>query len=335
MRPPAFWAERRLSFAAQLLRPAAALYGTVAGWRMEQAGQQAALPVICVGNFTVGGTGKTPTALALARMLNELEERPAFLTRGYGGSLAGPVRIDLHVHRPADVGDEPLLLARIAPTVVSRDRPAGARACAGTGATVIIMDDGLQNPSLRKDLSFAVVDGTAGVGNELCLPAGPLRAPLAAQWPMVDAVIVVGEGAAGGYVAAQARAHGKPVFSARLEPGAEAARVAGRGVLAFAGIGRPGKFFETLKGCGAVLVRTRSFRDHHPYSRGEIATLLHEAEREGLVPITNEKDLVRIAAVDGELAARIAALPISLVFAEEESVRGLLAGVRARPSARL
>jgi tetraacyldisaccharide 4'-kinase len=150
MRAPAFWAEREPSFAAQLLRPVAAIYGAVAGWRISRAGEQATLPVICVGNFTVGGTGKTPTVLALARMLIQLGERPAFLTRGYGGRLAGPAQVDLERHGPADVGDEPLLLARTAPTIVSRDRPAGARACIAAGASVIVKDDGLQNPSWER-----------------------------------------------------------------------------------------------------------------------------------------------------------------------------------------
>jgi tetraacyldisaccharide 4'-kinase len=328
MRPPTFWAERTPSVIAQLLRPAAAVYGAIAGWRMKRAGERTALPVICVGNFTVGGTGKTPTALALARTLGELGERPAFLTRGYGGRLRGPLRVDPQAHRPANVGDEPLLLARAAPTIVSRDRPAGARICVEAGATAIVMDDGLQNPSLRKDLSFAVVDGAIGIGNGLCLPAGPLRAPLATQWPMVDAVIIVGEGGAGEDVAAQARERGKPVVRARIEPDAEAAtRVAGHRVLAFAGIGRPRKFFETLEGCGAVSVRTRPFPDHHPYSKDEIAALLRDAESAGLVPVTTEKDLVRIAAVDAGLASCIAPLPITLALTEEESVRALLAEV--------
>jgi tetraacyldisaccharide 4'-kinase len=328
MRAPAFWAARTPSLAAQLLRPAAALYGAVAGWRMRRSGERAELPVICVGNFTVGGTGKTPAALALARLLAESGERPALLTRGYGGRLAGPVRVDPRTHGPADVGDEPLLLARVAPTVVSRDRPAGARACAEVGATAIVMDDGLQNPSLQKDLAFAVVDGAAGIGNGLCLPAGPLRAPLAAQWPLVDAVIVVGDGSAGDAMAREALAHGREVLRARLRPDVDAAaRLHGLRVLAFAGIGRPEKFFETLEGCGATVVEKRSFADHHPYSTGEVRALSGEAHDKGLLPVTTEKDLVRIAALGAGLAEGIASLPVRLAFADEGALRALIFGV--------
>jgi tetraacyldisaccharide 4'-kinase len=331
MRAPAFWAEPRPSLPARLLRPAAAVYGAIAGWRMGRKGERAALPVICVGNLTVGGAGKTPAALALARLLGELGERPAFLTRGYGGRLAGPVRVDPLGHGPADVGDEPLLLARAAPTIVSRNRPAGARACAEAGATAIVMDDGLQNPSLRKDLAVAVVDGAAGVGNGRCVPAGPLRAPLAAQWPVIDAVVVMSDGAPGEEIAAQAADRGKQVFRARLEPDAgAAARIRGAQVLAFAGIGRPGKFFRTLESCGAMLGRARAFPDHHPYRGPEIAALIREAEQAGLVPVTTEKDLVRIAATEAGLVARIVALPVVTSFAEEEQIRMLLASVLAR-----
>jgi tetraacyldisaccharide 4'-kinase len=335
MRAPAFWAEREPSFAAQLLRPVAAIYGAVAGWRISRAGEQATLPVICVGNFTVGGTGKTPTVLALARMLIQLGERPAFLTRGYGGRLAGPAQVDLERHGPADVGDEPLLLARTAPTIVSRDRPAGARACIAAGASVIVMDDGLQNPSLGKDLALTVLDGANGIGNGLCLPAGPLRAPLAAQWRVVDAIIVVGQGTPGEILADEALSQGKQVLRARLEPGSDAAaRLRGRRVLAFAGIGRPEKFFDTLEACGATVVRTRAFADHHPYSENEIRALREAARNESLLPVTTEKDHVRIVALGGELAEGVASLPVTLAFADEGAVRARLSGMlrTAEPS---
>ena len=331
MRAPAFWAQSEPSLAAHLLRPAAALYGWVAGRRMRRAGQRAELPIVCVGNFTVGGTGKTPAALAIARMLIAIGEKPAFLTRGYGGRLTGPVRVDPGAHGPADVGDEPLLLAHEAPTIVARDRPAGARACAEAGATAIVMDDGLQNPALRKDLAFAVVDGAAGVGNGRCLPAGPLRAPLAAQWAAVDAVIVVGGGSAGDALAEEALRRGKLVLRASLEPDAQPAmRLSGARVLAFAGIGRPRKFFETLKECGAIVAAQRAFADHHPYSAGEIRALCAEARDKALLPVTTEKDLVRIAALGAELEDDIATLPVRLAFADEGPLRALLAQLLAR-----
>jgi tetraacyldisaccharide 4'-kinase len=175
--------RRNPTLTATLLRPAAALYGAVAAARLRRPGVTAEVPVICVGNFTAGGAGKTPAALALAQLLREADHRPAFLTRGYGGRLPGPVRVDPERHGAGDVGDEPLLLARQHPTVVSRDRPAGARLCVEGGASVVVMDDGLQTRRLAKTLSVAVVDGAGGLGNGLCLPAGPLRAPLDAQWP--------------------------------------------------------------------------------------------------------------------------------------------------------
>jgi tetraacyldisaccharide 4'-kinase len=283
--------------------------------------------VVCIGNFTVGGSGKTPAALAVAALLAGEGVRPFFLTRGYGGRLAGPVRADAAVHTPEDVGDEPLLLARAFPTVVSRDRPSGAALCAGSGAGVIVMDDGLQNPSLAKDLAIAVVDAGAGTGNGLCLPAGPLRAPLNSQWPHVHAVLVVGYGAPGDTLAVQAAENGKPVLRARLEPDpATAARLRGRRVLAFAGIGRPEKFFATLRECGATLVRTRSFPDHHPFSAGEIRAILDEGQTEGLEAVTTEKDMVRIANLGlGRSIASVRALPVRLVFDDEAAVRKLLA----------
>lgn len=322
MRPPAFWRSR--GPLATLLRPSAALYGAVAAWRMEREGERAALPVICVGNFTVGGAGKTPTALRLAALLAAMGERPAFLTRGYGGSSPGPLRVDPARHRAAEVGDEPLLLARAAPTIVGRDRPAGARLAVETGAGVLVMDDGLQNPSLAKDLSFAVVDAATGVGNGLPLPAGPLRAPLDAQWPRIDAVVLVGDGAAGEALAREAARRGKPVLRARLTPGPEAAALRGRPVLAFAGIGRPEKFFETLEALGATVGCRRAFPDHHPYTVAEVNGLVAEAVAEGLTPVTTEKDYVRIEGLGGARAAAIVALPIHLSFASETAARNLL-----------
>ncbi|HEX8167880.1 MAG TPA: tetraacyldisaccharide 4'-kinase [Beijerinckiaceae bacterium] len=326
MRPPRFWDEPRPSAVARLLRPAAFVWGGIAAGRMDRGGDRADVPVICIGNFTAGGAGKTPTVLAVARILREQGERPAFLSRGYGGRLAGPVRVDPARHGPQDVGDEPLLLARAAPTVVARDRPAGARLCRDeAGASVVVMDDGLQNPSLKKDVSLAVVDAEIGVGNGLCLPAGPLRAPLKVQWRHVDAVVLVGDGAAGEALAREAAERERPVLRARLEPDhAVAARLARARVLAFAGIGRPQKFFATLEACGAAVARTREFPDHHPYSAEEVGALVDEARREALLPVTTEKDFVRIAALGQGLVETVTALPVILAFADEEPLRAML-----------
>jgi tetraacyldisaccharide 4'-kinase len=229
LKAPDFW-WREPGLAAQALAPLSRLYGAIAAHRMARPGVRAAVPVICVGNVTVGGAGKTPTALALAAMLAEMGRRPFVLMRGYGGRLPGPVRVEPERHGPADVGDEALLLARAAPTIVSRDRPTGAALAVAQGADVILMDDGLQNPSLAKDLTLAVFDGAVGVGNGLCLPAGPLRAPLAAQWPRIDAAIVIGNGAPGDAVAAQAGLS-VPVFRAALRPGSLGSRQRSRASL--------------------------------------------------------------------------------------------------------
>lgn len=320
MRAPGFWRGPAPTLLAQALRPAAALYGAVAAARMGRRGARAGVPVVCIGNFTVGGTGKTPTAIAVAALLEEMGERPYFLTRGHGGRLAGPEAIDLSRHGHEDVGDEPLLLARAAPTIVSRDRPAGAALAATMGASVVVMDDGFQNPSLEKDLSLVLVDGETGLSNGLCLPAGPLRAPLAAQWPRAGALVVMGEGAAGEALAEEARARGAPVLRARLAPDAEAVRrFAGARVLAFAGIGRPEKFFDTLRACGADIVEGVAFPDHHRFAASEIASLRARAAARGLTLATTEKDAARLTRADD-----VAVLPVRAVFEPVDTVRALL-----------
>ncbi len=348
MRDPAFWWTEH-STAAALLAPAAACYGAIAARRMARPGCRAPVPVICVGNFTVGGAGKTPTAIALARLLQELDRRPFFLSRGYGGRVAGPVRVDLdaasheavpriaphggderqgEVWAGADVGDEPLLLARIAPTIVARDRPAGLKAATAGGADTIVMDDGLQNPSVKKDLALAVVDGRRGIGNGRIFPAGPLRAPLAVQLDHVHAVLVVGEAGHAADVAIDATARrGLPVFQGHLQPIPEAvAAVAGRPVLAFAGIADPGKFFATLEAHGIPIAVRRPFPDHHRYTAHEMAGLMACAERRGLTLVTTEKDIARLRGdpAAAKLIARSAVLPVTLKFRDAAGVEAML-----------
>ncbi len=334
MRAPAFWQAPGPTLAARLLAPAAALYGSVVTRRMGRPGTRAAVPVICVGNLTVGGAGKTPTALAIAEALGALGVQPVFLTRGYGGRLAGPAWVVPGQHDAAEVGDEPLLLARHGPAVVARDRVAGAGLAAGVGAGAIVMDDGLQNPSLVKDLAIAVIDAGAGIGNGRVMPAGPLRAPIGAQWPLVDAVVLLGEGGRGDAVAAEAAALGKPVLRARIAPEpAIAAGLRGRRVLAFAGIGRPEKFFATLEACGAEVAAREPYADHHPFTVHEIDAIASRASRDGLLPVTTEKDLVRIAALrQPRLLERIAVLPIRAAFEDEAGLRRLLAGALGQSS---
>jgi tetraacyldisaccharide 4'-kinase len=329
MREPDFW-WRKPGLAAWLLSPVALIYGTIAGWRMRRAGFQADVPVICVGNFTLGGTGKTPSAIALAKLLAARGETPFFLTRGYGGRRAGPIRVDPAQHRASDVGDEPLLLARAMPTIVSRDRAAGAVFAQSAGASIIIMDDGLQNPSLRKDLSIAVVDARRGLGNAFVFPAGPLRAPLSTQLARVQAILVIGTGEGIGPVAELARTHGLPLLRAHLEPAPDTARtIAGQEALAFAGIGDPEKFFVTLAAAGIEATVRQSFADHHPYTEEEAASILALCADKTLVPVTTEKDIARLSGQDGargRLAAAAKALPVALVPDEPDVLRKLLDG---------
>jgi tetraacyldisaccharide 4'-kinase len=326
MREPPFWWWPDGGIAAAMLAPLAAVYGAVAARRLAQRGARAGVPVVCVGNPTVGGAGKTPTALAVARMLQADGETPVFLSRGYGGRLVGPVEVDPARHRAADVGDEPLLLARAAPTIVARDRVAGARAARAAGASVIVMDDGFQNPSVEKDFSILVIDAKRGIGNGRIIPAGPLRAPLDGQLDRAQALVVVGAGDSG-TVGNEARKRALPVFGARLAPDPSVIGLLGKSrVLAFAGIGDPEKFFTTLREAGIAVAATRSFADHHRYARAEVQALCEEAARSGLALVTTEKDLVRMQG-GGEaapLAACARALPVTLSFNDEAGFRGLL-----------
>jgi tetraacyldisaccharide 4'-kinase len=323
MREPAFW-WRPAGIAAGLLSPLAAVYGAVVERRMARPGQRAPTPTICIGNLTLGGAGKTPTAIAVARLLEAAGRRPFVLSRGYGGALDGPVRVDPAKHRAADVGDEPLLLARVAPTVVARDRVAGAVAAHDSGADVIVMDDGFQNPALAKNLAILVVDGRRGVGNGKVFPAGPLRGPLGPQLGRAQAVVVIGPGAAGDRMAALAQERGLPAFRASLEPDPAALdALKGQQVLAFAGIGDPEKFFATLRDAGIDVRARRTFPDHHRFRRGEALDLIARAERDKLVPVTTEKDSVRLAG-QGDLAALAGlarTLPVRLKLVDVEAFR--------------
>ena len=328
-RAPRFWWREKPTLLARLLQPLGFLYGRITLRRMRRPGTDAGLPVICVGNFIAGGAGKTPTAIALARLLAERGEKPFVLMRGYGGRLAGPVEVDPDRHRAADVGDEPLLMARHARTVIARDRVAGARLARGLGASVVVMDDGLQNPSLVKHLKLAVVDGGSGAGNALCLPAGPLRAPLAAQIAEADAIIVIGPGSAGERVAAIARTQEKPVLAAALKP-ADAAveRLRGRKVIALSGIGRPEKFAATLREAGARIVAEQAHGDHHLYQPADIGAALATAREHGALVATTEKDWTKLAPLWPEEAREtLVVVPVTLVFAEPARITGLIASV--------
>ena len=291
MRAPRFWYSNATGakILAALLSPLATLYGVGVALRQKRWKPiQAHAKIVCIGNLTLGGTGKTPIAIALAELVSRGGARVVFLSRGYKGRLAGPVGVDLTHHSAADVGDEPLLLARTAPTIVSRDRAAGAVMADAMGAEIVIMDDGHQNNALQKDFSFIVFDAAAGFGNGYLFPAGPLREPIESGLARTDAAIIVGEGTfhLSGFEG--------PIFQARLMP-SEREAIKGKKLLAFSGIGRPEKFFATLREMGGEICASRSFADHHFYSENEIRKLTEEAESHNAQLVTTEKDFVRIA----------------------------------------
>lgn len=316
MRAPEFW--RSDNVASRLLAPLSAAYAWATARRLARAKPfRAAMPVLCVGNIVAGGAGKTPVCLAIAERLKARGRDVHLLTRGYGGTEAGPRLVDPIRHDAARVGDEALLLAQAAPTWVARWRPDGALAARDMGADVLVMDDGFQNGTLAKDLSLVVVDGGYGFGNGRVIPAGPCREPVALGLARADAVVLVGDDATG----IRARLGEVPVLGAQLAPGPEAAELAGRDVLAFAGIGRPAKFFATLESCGARLVATRAFADHHPYSSAEIDALLAEADRLGAVAVTTAKDRVRIPA---DRRDRVGVLTVRLAWEDTGALDRLL-----------
>jgi tetraacyldisaccharide 4'-kinase len=322
VRTPRFWSKPRPTLFARLLQPIGWAYGRATVQRMRGAGERAGAPTICVGNFVAGGAGKTPVALALARMLIADGRRVAFLSRGYGGAeRSEPLLVDSNTHTAATVGDEPILLAKLAQCWVGTDRVRSAISAVGAGANTLILDDGLQNPGLVKDLAFAVVDGESGFGNGLCVPAGPLRAPISAQLPFVQALIVLGgDDAAAARIAAFAP--GTPLIRASLEPDAlAAAPLIGREVVAFAGIARPEKFYTTLRRVGAQIVATHDFADHHPYTQREVDALVEDANDRGALLATTEKDAVRLSA---RQARAVVTLPVTLRFDDTGPVRRIL-----------
>ncbi|WP_375281116.1 tetraacyldisaccharide 4'-kinase [Pseudooctadecabacter sp.] len=293
MKPPLFWYKTR-SLRAALLAPLGALYAKATAIRVAKTPEyKAAIPVICIGNINAGGTGKTPTAMALAMRLTDQGHQVHIVSRGYGGSEVGPAQVDPQSHTAADVGDEPLLLAAFAPTWVSKDRAQGVQQAEAAGATIILLDDGFQNPSVDKDLSIVVVDAVKGFGNGRTLPAGPLREPAATGLARADALLVIGPD--------HARRAFQPVIPAtcirvdgQLDPLPTGMPMQGVPVLAFAGIGHPEKFFATLKSMGADVVRGEALDDHQPLTDSLMLRLEAEAKARGLQLVTTEKDAIRL-----------------------------------------
>ena len=316
MRAPRFW--QRDGVTARLLAPFSGPVAELTARRLEQPGWRAPIPVVCCGNVSVGGTGKTTLALDLGARMVRRGARVAFLTRGYGGRVQKAARVTLG-HEARDVGDEALLLARVAPTFVGADRVASAKAALDAGATVLVMDDGLQNPGLVKDLSFLVVDGVAGFGNGRVLPAGPLREPVPACAARCHAAVVIGEEYP---TLGMLLPTSLPVLRATLRP--DAPGLAGRRVLAFAGIGRPSKFFATLAEAGAQIVDRRAFPDHHQFDPAELRRLQRRAVKRDAVLVTTPKDSVRLPT---EWQDKVAVAGVSLAWADEAGVETLLSKV--------
>ncbi len=290
MKAPAFWNQGEAGLLGWLLSPLGLIYGMATALRMRRKGLRLPIPVIAVGNYVAGGAGKTPTALAIARSLHAAGRKPVFLTRGYGGTLRGPILVDPKKHDAAAIGDEALLLAEAAPTIVAADRAAGGPLAAQLG-DVLILDDALQNARLHRDIIIAVIDGAFGAGNGLSIPAGPLRAPLALQRGLVSMELVIGGTPGGEELAAS-----PPRYAGALETDKatlEALRC--KPLLAVAGIGRPEKFFSHLRSSGLTLAGARAFADHHPYTQAEMKALRAEAQSLGARLCTTAKDAVRMA----------------------------------------
>ncbi|GBQ51899.1 tetraacyldisaccharide 4'-kinase [Komagataeibacter sucrofermentans] len=310
MQPPTFWwrPATDAGLLAGLLAPLAHIYAAATARRLRRTPWHAQVPVLCCGNIGAGGAGKTPLVMDLARRAISRGRRPAFLSRGYGGRAPAGTQVDPPHHTARDVGDEPLLLARIAPCFVGADRAVSARRAIAAGADCLLMDDGFQNPSLHQDLALVVVDGAVGFGNGRVLPAGPLREPVGTALARAGGVVIMGPDQQG---IAASLPDGLPVFAATLQPDTQAIPP-GHPIIAFAGIGRPAKFFEGLAQRGIHPARCLAFPDHHTYTATEQTRLLRLAAQSGACLVTTQKDAVRLNAA---LRAQVRTVGLQLAWA--------------------
>ena len=324
MRPPLFW-NRPRGLASRLLAPLEWVWITTTRRRLRNGSwERLTVPVICIGNINVGGTGKTPTVIALLEILRELSITAHVVSRGHGGSETGPLLVDERQHSADRVGDEPLLISAFGPCWVAKDRTAGAKAAIEAGAQVILLDDGFQNPSLHKDLSLVVVDAEIGFGNGRVMPAGPLREPLTDGLARADVVIPIGSPTAQKRLTTQVT---NPLWSGELRPLETGMDWSGTRFIAFAGIGRPGKFFNTLETLGANVVTTHAFPDHAPYTDAILQRLKAEAKAKSAQLVTTEKDMARLPT---EFRRDALALPVRLVFNDLEAVKSVLKDLTTR-----
>ncbi|MBE6450477.1 MAG: tetraacyldisaccharide 4'-kinase [Alphaproteobacteria bacterium] len=308
MKTPTFWNKKNIFY--YILLPLGWLYcfATILRIKLKKP-YKSGLPVICIGNLTAGGTGKTPVSIAIVQMLKKYGKNPFFISRGYGGKLSGVV-VNKQIHTPDEVGDEPLLLSEVAPVCINADRAKAAKQALDNGADILVMDDGFQNPSLYKDISFLVFSGKFGIGNGAVIPAGPLRETFAGGIKRADALIVIGDDKTN-----LSHKTDLPIFFADITE--DKPKVTNSKVYAFAGIGYPEKLYQSLKNVGLDVVRTKDFPDHHFYTKEDLMSIIDEAKKENLAIFTTSKDYVKIPS---DIKQHINVLNIKIMWRDEKSL---------------